>query len=149
VPNLLQKGHALMTRLLGKSAAVAVTYEHWKRNADGSPQYQGKTEITAESGAAIVGRTVFSSNREGGARIEFGDRDYLILASVFDCFGPPKEGDRIIEEVDPPTAEDPNAFGTFVGQLIYEVMPPATGEPAVRWSDPQHKRHRIHTKLVK
>ena len=132
---LLDKGQALMTRLLAKSAPVAVTYRR-----PGPPMIE--IEITKESGAATVGRTVFSSNRIDAARIEFGDRDYLILASVLP-FGEPREGDRIVEQVD--DVQYPE-FGKF---LIYEIMPTDTGEPAWRWSDPYRQRYRIHVKLVK
>lgn len=92
---------------------------------------RGETSLSI---TAIPGRTVFSSNQDGGARIEFGDRDYLIVASDL-TYGEPALGDRIAETID----------GT---STTFEVVTPNTGEPAWRWSDPAHTRWRIHTKQV-
>lgn len=90
---------------------------------------------TTRTVTAAIGRTVFSSTLEGGPRIEFGDRDYLIEAAELTAFGDPAIGDRITE--------------TLAGdQRVWEVMTPGTGEPAWRWSDPQHTRFRIHTTRV-
>ncbi len=88
--------------------------------------------VTTRTVSAIVGRTVFSSNLEGGPRIEFGDRDYLIEAADLVEFGTPQIGDRIVEVIDGLTR-------------TWEIKTPGTGEPAWRWSDPQHTRYRIHT----
>lgn len=103
-----------------QAAGVSVTYT------------RGATSRTV---TALVGRTVFSSNLDGGPRIEFGDRDYLIESSEMTAFGDPAIGDRITE--------------TLAGsQRVWEVMTPGTGEPAWRWSDPQHTRYRVHTTQV-
>lgn len=90
---------------------------------------------TTRTITAVVGRTVFSSNLDGGPRIEFGDRDYLIEADELAAFGDPALGDRITE--------------TLAGESrVWEVKTPGTGEPAWRWSDPQHTRYRVHTVQV-
>jgi hypothetical protein len=82
----------------------------------------------------VVGRTVFRVDGDAGVRIEFGDRDYLIDKDEFP-YAEPAIGDRITETVGGQTA-------------VYEVLEPGTGDPAWRWSDPQHQRYRIHTKRV-
>lgn len=83
---------------------------------------------------AVVGRTVFASNAEGAARVEFGDRDYLILAADLVAananWTKPAIGDRITDSEG----------------RVFEVVTPDTGEPAWRYSDPQHTTWRIHTK---
>lgn len=89
---------------------------------------------TTLSLAAIVGRTVFRSNNDQGAVIQFGDRDYLIEASAL-TLGAPALGDRIVETID-------GVSSTF------EVITPDTNEPAWRWSDPAQTRWRIHVKRV-
>ncbi len=103
-------------------------------------QAAGVTVLYTRSGTtrtitAVVGRTVFSSNLDGGPRIEFGDRDYLIEADELAAFGDPVLGDRITEVIDGTTR-------------VWEVKTPGTGEPAWRWSDPQHTRYRVHTVQV-
>ncbi len=85
-----------------------------------------------------VGRTVFSSNLDGAARIEFGDRDYLIPVSVLILNGAatkPAVGHRITESVNGTTK-------------VYEIMRPDTGEPAWRYSDQGETVFRIHVKRV-
>lgn len=101
-------------------AGVSVTYT------------RGTTSATV---AALVGRTVFASQLDGGPRIEFGDRDYLIEAADLTTFGEPQIGDRITEVVGSTTR-------------VWEIKTPGTGEPAWRWSDPQHTRYRVHTTQV-
>jgi hypothetical protein len=105
---------------LAAAAGVSVTYSR-----------TGQSSLTI---TAVPGRTVFSSNQDGGARIEFGDRDYLIEASAL-TYGAPALGDRIAEVIDGVTT-------------TFEIVTPNTGEPAWRWSDPSHTRWRIHTKKV-
>lgn len=131
MPTLLSKGYDLLARLDGPSAGVAITYEQWNRELG---IQEGSTDITAASGDALVGRTVFVSNRQDGARVEFGERDYIIKASALSR--EPREGDRIVQVFDDGET------------LTYEVLPPSTNEPAVRWSDPQRVRYRVHVKLV-
>ena len=82
---------------------------------------------------AVIGRTVYAVNRADGARVEFGERDFLITASDLvaanAAWTTPSEGMRF--EVD---GED----------SVYECRPPNTGEPAFRYSDPQRETWRIH-----
>lgn len=124
---LLNDAPAWLNGVLGQAAGVAVAYR------------RGATEIdiTAESGQAWIGRTGFTSNREGAGvgRIEWGDRDYLLLPAAIATLGEPKEGDRIAETV--------NGVG-----CVFEIMRPDTGEPAWRWSDAQRTRLRLHVKQV-
>lgn len=115
---LLSRGQAMLTRRMKQAAGVSVTYTR-----------KGQS-ITVS--AAILGRAVFSSNLDGGARIEFGDRDYLIAVDDL-TFGAPQLGDRITESVDGVAC-------------VFEVMTPATGEPAWRYSDPGRTLWRIHVK---
>ena len=85
-----------------------------------------------------VGRTVFASNLEGNARIEFGERDYLIPKVDLVLNGAATEpaiGDRITETVGGESK-------------VFEIMRPSTGEPAWRWSDSSQTRYRIHVKRV-
>ncbi|MBN9521084.1 hypothetical protein J0H58_21625 [bacterium] len=84
---------------------------------------------------AVVGRTVFSSNQQGAARVEFGDRDYLIPVASLTALGEPTAGDRITDVVN----------GV---ELTFQVQKPGTGEPAWRYSDPGRTTYRIHTKRV-
>jgi len=88
---------------------------------------------------ATVGRTVFSSLAEGAPRVEFGERDYLILAADLVIGGGTSEpaiGDRITETIDG-------------SDVVFEVVTPETGEPAWRWSDPQRTVWRVHVKRQK
>jgi hypothetical protein len=121
---LLQAGQAYLAGAVGKAAGVGISYA------------RGATvvTITAESGAAWVGRTAFTSVQQGAIRVEWGDRDYLILASALAAIGEPAEGDRITETVN----------GTA---KVFEVMSPG-GEPPWRYSDPQRSVFRLHVKQV-
>ena len=107
----------------------------------GRVQQVGGVEVSYTRGAttrtitAVVGRTVFASQLDGGPRIEFGDRDYLIEASELAAFGDPEIGDRVTETL----------AGASRG---WEGKAPGTGEAAWRWSDPQHTRYRVHTTQV-
>lgn len=104
------------------------------KNAAGVSVVYSRTGETSLNLTVVPGRTVFASNLDGGARIEFGDRDYLIDASDL-TYGEPSLGDRIAETIDGTTT-------------TFEIVTPNTGEPAWRWSDPAHTRWRIHTKQV-
>lgn len=88
---------------------------------------------------AWVGNTLFRLQAgDGGSRIEWGERDYLIPASAYDFGdGPvePAEHDTIAETVN----------GTA---CIFRVLPPQSGEPAWRWSDPERTILRVHVKQV-
>jgi hypothetical protein len=128
VGNLLSKGQAMLARLMSRAAApateagsAALTYQPVANPTD-------ETDLT---GKAWVGRTVFSRlNREGGAAVVFGDRDYLI--PVAELPNEPQRGDRITEVISGVEA-------------VFEVVEPM-GEPAWRYSDPGHTVYRVHTK---
>ena len=114
--NLFGRAKSWLPATAKLAAGVTVTYT------------RGGTTVTV---SAMQGRTVFASIQDGGPKIEFGDRDYLILATDLVLFGEPAIGDRVVD-----TGE------------VYEVLTPGTGEPAWRWSDPAHAMYRIHTKQV-
>jgi hypothetical protein len=127
MPNLLAKGQALLQRLMKKDAtpAGAVTYR------------RGDLESFDLTGKAWVGRTVFVSNAEGGAIIEFGDRDYLVPVADLVLNGDeirPQIGDVITERI-----------GAF--DVSFSIQEPATGEPAIRYSDPGRTIWRVHCKF--
>lgn len=87
---------------------------------------------------AWIGRTVFASNLQSNARVEFGEIDLLIEADQLILNGSvttPVKGDRI-------------AITLQGNPLTLELMIPATGEPAWRYSDPQRSRLRVHCKRV-
>jgi hypothetical protein len=82
--------------------------------------------------AATVGKTVFDLDDGAGAVvIREESRDYLILTADLP-FGLPERGDRIGE------AQGGQTF-------IYEVVGPGH-EPCWRYSDPNRKTVRVHTK---
>ena len=121
--NLLSKGQAMLARHLqrGASPAGSLTYH----------PVANPTDAIDLTGKAWVGRTVFSRlNKEGGAAVVFGDRDYLV--PVAELPGEPQRGDRITE---------------VIGEVetVFEVVEPL-GEPAWRYSDPGHTVYRVHTK---
>lgn len=121
---LLHRGTAMLNRCMGVAGGVTVTYT---RAADpGNP-----VTIAAESGRAWVGRTAFASNAQDKARLVWGDRDYLILASALPA--EPAEGDRIAETVSGVAC-------------VFEVLEPDTGEPAWRWADEGRTVYRLHVK---
>jgi hypothetical protein len=81
---------------------------------------------------ATVGRTVFRLDTGLGVTERIEARDYLIAATHLVGFGLPLRGDRVIEEAG--------------GQRhLYEVLAPGR-EPHWRWSDPNRRTFRIHTK---
>lgn len=118
---LLDRGMAMLNRRLGQAAGTAVTYT------------RGATVVPLDD--ALVGRTAFVSNQQNAARVEWGDRDYLIPVASLVALGEPADGDRIGETVN----------GTA---LVFEVMTPSTGEPAWRYSDATRTVFRVHTKQV-
>lgn len=77
---------------------------------------------------AVVGKTVFSQTAPGGTAIRTETRDFLFAADGFEI--EPRRGDKI----------------AWDGRT-WEVQG-VGGEPVWRWSDPQHKQLRVHTKLV-
>lgn len=105
-----------------------------KRDCPLSATYtRGATTITL---TISPGRTIFASNRQGGARIEFGEIDFLIDVAdlVIGSATAPAEGDRL---------------AVTIRGIVYafEIMP-VSGEPAWRYSDQYRTRFRIHCKEV-
>lgn len=86
---------------------------------------------TATTPTAWVGRQSFVSESTGVRVFQWGDRDYLVLAS--DLSGQPKLGDRITESIG-------GVSHTF------EVETPSSGEHHWRWSDQGRTIYRIHVK---
>ena len=87
---------------------------------------------------ATVGSTAFDRTDEYGVVHRIESRDYLVAASDLVLGGQaitPKAGDRIAETGESSVHE-------------YEVMSPGD-EPAWRYSDPQRRALRIHTKFVR
>jgi len=87
---------------------------------------------------ASVGRTVFASQLDGKARVEFGEIDLIIDSADLVLDGiqtTPERGDRVSITLD----------GTA---MTLELMVPQTREPAWRYSDPERKRIRLHLKRV-
>lgn len=85
---------------------------------------------TSLSIVAIVGRTAFVTNAPNKARLEWGERDYLIIATDLGALGAPAEGDRIVEVLNEVS-------------VTFEAMAP-NGEPAARWADPYRVAYRVH-----
>ena len=83
---------------------------------------------------ATIGRTLMKlADGDGGVRMEWTDRDFLIRADVLVIAGnriTPERGDTVVD----------------AGQ-VYEVMAPG-GEPPWRPSDPFGHLLRIHTKRI-
>ncbi len=118
--NLFSRARDWLPGKVQAAAGVAVTYT------------RGATSLSL---TAVVGNTLFAAAAEpGGARVLWGERDYLVIADDL-TLGVPAEGDRIAEVID----------GTTV---TFEVMPTDTGEPAFRYSDPQRTVWRLHCKKV-
>lgn len=121
--SLMSRGMSMLKSQLQSAAGVSVTYT------------RGAYSVSL---TAVVGRTVFASNLQGAARIEFGDRDYLIEAAdliLNSATVEPVKGDRITEVVNGAT-------------MVFEAMIPSTGEPCWRYSDPARTILRIHCKRV-
>jgi hypothetical protein len=121
---LLNNGDWLNT-MLGSAAGVAITYT------------RGATviTITAASGGATVGREQSTSERDGGPRKEWTDRDYLITVAALAGLGEPQEGDLIQETINGVAAK-------------FKLMRSDAGEPAWRFSDTEETCYRVHTKRV-
>lgn len=100
--------------------------------------YTDDSSSTQISLTVWLGRTVFASNLQGAARIEFGELDVMIRADELTVSGSkilPSRGDRIALTLN----------GTA---MTLELMAPQTGEPAWRYSDPQRELLRVHAKRV-
>lgn len=81
---------------------------------------------------ATIGRTIFRLEMGIGAIERIEARDYLIAAQHLAGLGVPQRGDRVVEEAE--------------GQrYTYEVLAPGR-EPHWRWSEPDRRTYRIHTK---
>lgn len=87
---------------------------------------------------ATVGRTVFEQADEFGIVQRTESRDYLLRAQdlilMMGAVTEPRVGDRVSEAVDGTT-------------WIYEVMA-IGGEPHYRFSDPERRTLRVHTRLI-
>ncbi|VTS01568.1 unnamed protein product [Gemmata massiliana] len=99
---------------------------------DGALTYVRLAERIDLTGKAWLGRTVATRlANAGGAAVVFGDRDYLIPKAELPW--EPKKGDVVEHVVDGVTQK-------------FEVLPPATGEPEWRYSDPDRTLFRVHCK---
>ena len=87
---------------------------------------------------ATIGRTLMKfADGEGGVRMEWTDRDFLIRSEDLVL-----NGNRITPE------RSDKVHDTSGGVTrVYEVMAPG-GEPPWRWSDPFGHMLRIHSKFV-
>jgi len=123
---LLNDASAWLNGMLGKAAGLSVTYT------------RGAVALSlAESDGSIwAGDNQFREVRNGGLRLTWGERNYLIIASAISELGEPQEGDRIAETVG---GED----------CVFEVAPSGDGSPAARWSDVERTVWRVTTKRVK
>lgn len=123
MPDLLQTGQEWLADQLKTHASREVVY------------VRGGEQVVVR---ATIGRTLLKlDDGHGGVRIEWTDRDFLILAADLVLSGAPatpRRGDQIRETVGAVTQ-------------IFEVMAPGQ-EPPWRWSDPFRTLLRIHTKHV-
>ncbi|MEO1585600.1 MAG: hypothetical protein AAFR96_13650 [Planctomycetota bacterium] len=121
--DLLAKGSEMLDRTRRAHLSRTVVY---RRGAD-------SVEISA-----TVGSTAFDRTDEYGVIHRIESRDYLVAAADLVLGGEavmPKAGDRITETGEATVHE-------------YEVMSPGDA-PAWRYSDPQRRTLRIHTKFVR
>jgi len=119
MPDMLHFGLEWLAGKLKDHASQPVVYR------------RGAEEIAV---SATIGRTLMKlADGEGGVRMEWTDRDFLIRADLLVIAGnqiTPERGDRVIDD-----------------GKVYEVMAPG-GEPPWRVSDPFGVMLRIHTKFV-
>lgn len=120
--NLLASGIASMHDDLAACAAEAVVFVQ-PGAVPGTPP----TDLRIET-SALVGRTIFRQVAASGVDIRTETRDFVFRSA--DLAVEPRRGDRI-----------------EWGGRKWEVWG-AGGEPAWRWSDPQHAALRVHTKIV-
>jgi len=122
VADLLQQGSAFLEDQRHKHMTRPVTY---LRGGD-SAELQ-----------ATVGRTVFEQADQFGVVHRTETRDYLVRAQDLVLGGEettPKAGDRVREP-------------SGAAALLYEVMS-IGNEPPFRFSDPERRTLRIHTKFI-
>ena len=122
MPNLLERGNAWLESMRQKHTTRDIEYS------------RGGETISIR---ATVGRTVFQISREYGLFERTEARDYIVETARFVFGGAPslpKKGDRIRE-----------TDGARV--FVYEVMAPGS-EPCWRYSDPERRALRIHTKYI-
>lgn len=115
-----------LNSMLGTAAAVAISYTRGAVTVT----------ITEASKNCTVGREQSTSERDGGQRKEWFDRDYLIRVAALTDLGDPQEGDLIAETIN----------GT---ERLYKIARPATGDRAWRFSDTEDHCYRVHCKRVK
>jgi hypothetical protein len=123
VGDLLAKGSEMLDRTRRAHLSRTVVY----RRGDESVEIE-----------ATVGSTAFDRTDEYGVVYRIESRDYLVAAAALVLAGEavtPKAGDRITETGEARVHE-------------YEVMSPGAA-PAWRYSDPQRRTLRIHTKFVR
>jgi hypothetical protein len=119
MPDMLHFGLEWLAGKLQEHVSQTVTYR------------RGASEVAV---AATIGRTLMKlADGEGGVRMEWTDRDFLIRAAALVIAGnriTPERGDRVID-----------------AGKVYEVMAPG-GEPPWRVSDPFGHMLRIHAKFM-
>jgi hypothetical protein len=119
MPDLLHFGMDWLADKLQEHVSQTVTYR------------RGASEIAVP---ATIGRTLMKlADGEGGVRMEWTDRDFLIRADALVIAGnriTPERGDTVVD-----------------AGKVYEVMAPG-GEPPWRVSDPFGHLLRIHAKFV-
>jgi hypothetical protein len=118
MPDLLHFGLDWLAGKLKEHASRTVVYR------------RGGNQVSVQ---ATIGRTLMKIAVDEGVRMEWTDRDFLIVAADLVLAGnriDPLRGDQVID-----------------AGRVYEVMAPG-GEPPWRWSDPFGHMLRIHTKFV-
>lgn len=121
--DLLAKGSKMLDRTRRAHLSRTVVYR------------RGAESVEIE---ATVGSTEFDRTDEYGVVHRIESRDYLVAAADLVLGGDvvtPKAGDRITETGEARVHE-------------YEVMSPGD-EPAWRYSDPQRRTLRVHTKFIR
>ncbi|MFW5832862.1 MAG: hypothetical protein ACOCYE_02040 [Pseudomonadota bacterium] len=122
--DLLAQGQAMLNRVRNAHATREVTYRRDDR------------ERTLR---ATVGRTLFRLDDQSGGTIRYRSRDYLILTEDLAEAGFGREPRRHDQVIDSVGGEN----------RVYEVLGPGGDEPDWRWSGPDGKAVRIHTKFWK
>lgn len=124
MPTLSDRGRDALRRRQKLAAGASVTYT---RCADASA-----VALTAVPGQAVA----FGTELPG--RVQVAERDYQIAVADLMVAGAevkPQIGDRIAETING-------------AACVFEVAPPDTGEPAVRYASQWRVFYRVHTKRV-